>query len=186
MKTRLVILSVVLLGMLGCTKENPLNENLVDGLPAASSDGRGLASSDGRGLKPLVPFKGTFETVSIPLDTPPSNPPQQRLKITGTGQASHLGKASFVSFATIVFAGPPPFRATGTSTMTAANGDQLLSDFTVVITPQLDGTSLAIISHIITGGTGRFAGARGHYGGTTRDNPTNPVGFLPLAGEISY
>ena len=69
--------------------------------------------------------------------------------------------------------------------MTAANGDQLVSDFTVAVTPQGDGTSLVLISHTITGGTGRFAGAQGHYGGTTRDDPANPVGFLSLTGEIS-
>ena len=80
MKTPRIMLAVVLLGLLSCTKENPLNELLAGRLPAASSDGQGPTSSGGRALKSLVPFKGTFKTLSILMD-----PPRYLLRITGTG-----------------------------------------------------------------------------------------------------
>ncbi|SMC00339.1 hypothetical protein SAMN00120144_1953 [Hymenobacter roseosalivarius DSM 11622] len=148
----------------------------------------GILGARGNGVvkKKPVPFKGTFETISVPLGPPLADPPRQLQRITGEGQASHLGKATFEASSTIFFAPQPPFTNSGTSTMTAANGDKLYSTFTGTIVPQPDGKRLVTVRHTITGGTGRFDRASGYYVGVTLADPTTPSGTLNIEGELSY
>ncbi|GAB3299845.1 hypothetical protein ACFQT0_29550 [Hymenobacter humi] len=129
-----------------------------------------------------VPFKGVFETTSVSL----SGPPRQEQRITGTGQASHVGKATFEAYSTVVLTQTPPYALSGTSTMTAANGDQLFSTFTGTSMPQADGKLLVTIRHIISGGTGRFDRASGYYVGVTLADRASPNATLHLEGEIAY
>ena len=176
MKKHLFASLLAALSLAGCTKTDPL-----EGTPTATA-----LRADGQGHTPknTVPLKGSFTTVATPL---PSSPGELRLQINGAGNVSHLGKARFLDYATVDFTSGPPFQATGTSTVTAANGDQYFTTFTVTITPRPNSTqSDVLLHHSITGGTGRFSGATGFYTGRDVLDTTTPVGLLTIEGEISY
>ena len=77
--------------------------------------------------------------------------------LDATGNATHLGR--FTVTADWTLAQPAGF---GTSTWTAANGDEFSTSFTrpaVVVPPTITFTE----THTITGGTGRFANASGTF-----------------------
>lgn len=178
MKTLLLALPLVALSFAGCSKVDPL-----EGTPSRLLSAPGAA--DGRtAAAHAVPLHGRFVTVATPQA---SLPGQLQLQITGTGEVSHLGKAQFLDHATVGFTSSPPFHATGTSTVTAANGDQYFTTFTVTITPRPGSTQSDVrLRHTITGGTGRFSGATGSYVGTDVLDTTTPVGLLTIDGEIAY
>jgi len=97
-----------------------------------------------------LPFSGTLqakETVTDGLN-----------RLTGTGEATHLGRFTLLSEFTVI---PPPVStASGTATWTAANGDEIFTTVTgqaVVTFP----TAAIVETHTITGGTGRFVKASG-------------------------
>lgn len=104
-----------------------------------------------------VPFKGSFSgTVTVTPITPPilSN------LIAGAGNATHLGLFTLeiphlVNQATRV--------GTGSYAFTAANGDTLTADFTGQGTVLAPGVLSSTDVAVITGGTGRFAGATGTF-----------------------
>jgi hypothetical protein len=104
------------------------------------------------------PFRGSYEgTVAIL----PLTPPFVDALLEGTGHANHLGRFTVIE----------PHRvnletATGISTYTfvAANGDTLTASGTASATPTDVPNVLFVVEHAtITGGTGRFAGATGHF-----------------------
>ena len=81
--------------------------------------------------------------------------------VEGTGHASHLGRFTF-SFPHLV--NTSTRTATGTYTLTAANGDTLTADVTGTAVPTATPGVLYIVeTATITGGTGRFAGATGSF-----------------------
>ncbi|MFC0774058.1 hypothetical protein [Terrimonas alba] len=130
-----------------------------------------------------LPFKGSYPTTREIL----SPPPLLQARITGIGQASHLGQSKFIIQSTINFTTPPPFQLTGASTFYAANGDTFYTVFTGTSTPLADGTFLAIFNHTITGGTGRFQNASGSFTGRHIGHPVNPEGFTSIeGGTINY
>ena len=91
-------------------------------------------------------------------DKPSPLPNSIVVKTTGTGIDSLIGDFSFTLEATVnLLAGTE----TGTAHLTAANGDTL--DATTVGSGQLTAGGVITIMEIwsITGGTGRFAGAKG-------------------------
>jgi len=90
-------------------------------------------------------------------------------QLSGTGQATHLGKVSESGSLSFDFDNfPVSLGISATGTLTAANGDEVFFAYDVTLTdtaspPQ--GTTYAESgSYTVTGGTGRFAGATG--GGT--------------------
>jgi hypothetical protein len=103
-----------------------------------------------------VPLRGQFDgTVTVtPLD-----PPFGQVNVSGAGQATQLGRFTIeiphvVNFATST--------ATGTMTLTAANGDTLTASFTGQA--QAAGPLVTIVeTATITGGSGRFADASGSF-----------------------
>jgi hypothetical protein len=117
--------------------------------PSAIAGGDGQTRATGGSA---LPFKGTLEaTETITGD----NPSQHHL--VATGEATHLGRYTMISDFTVT--SPPP-RAVGTAVWTAADGSQLFTTTAgeaVVVPPILTATE----THIITGGTGRFAEASG-------------------------
>ena len=130
---------------------------LVPALMFATGAGAAKGGTD----RPLnVSVEGTFV----------SNFPN--LTYTGTGNASHLGKTSYVSSSGLF---------TFTETLTAANGDTLtlVDNITIVSSTQATGV------WTVTGGTGRFAGATGS--GTSLTTHTGGVAFTQTwTGSISY
>jgi hypothetical protein len=104
-----------------------------------------------------VPFKGRLAgTVTVtPLD-----PPFASVLIEGTGNATQLGRFTLevphlVNQAIRV--------GEGSYLFTAANGDTLAADFTGQATLLAPGVLSTSETAVITGGTGRFAGATGSF-----------------------
>jgi hypothetical protein len=105
-----------------------------------------------------VPFKGTMQGTDIDSDRTSST---VVVTTDGSGNGTHLGKFSFTQRVTLTFAAGA---TTGVAHWVAANGDSI--DTTVSGSGHLTGVpgEIAITDvHIITGGTGRFAGARGEF-----------------------
>lgn len=132
--------------------------------------------------KHTVPLKGSYATVSEVL----SPPPFVQIRITGTGQSSHLGQGSFVALSTMDLTTPPPFNIGGTSIFYAANGDEFFTSFTGTATPMGEGILEVEMTHEITGGTGRFTNATGNFTGYTVAGLANPNAHITYEGTISY
>ena len=145
MKASCVVVGLFALLSVGCGQPaSPNGPSLV---------GPGHPSSDSQAAE--LPFKGDLEgTQSVtPLD-----PPFGQVTGQATGQATHLGKFA-VQFPHIV--NFDTSTGVGTYTFTAANGDTLTADFTGEAQP---GPITSIVEDaVITGGTGRFAGATGSF-----------------------
>ncbi|WP_018478794.1 hypothetical protein [Pontibacter roseus] len=170
--TWLLCVALGFLALPSCSTEDEL-----DAITLSASDSTEANSK-------MRPLKGTFELYHQVL--PGSVFPVQNIRIEGFGQLSHLGKTSFVNLSTLVLTPPAPFISTGTSVMTAANGDQLFTSFRSVHTPQPDGSTYVVITHTVTGGTGRFLDASGGYTGITYAIPGVVPGILEVTGEIAY
>jgi hypothetical protein len=120
----------------------------------------GLAGSAMAG-EPL-PFKGSLEGLHV--SRTPLDPPLVYDVFEVAGDAAHLGEYDLVIEAVVNFGTLPP-TATGTLTFTAANGDELVADFTgssALVVP-----GLVLITELATidpdRSTGRFAGATGEF-----------------------
>ena len=104
-----------------------------------------------------VTFRGRLQgTVTVtPLD-----PPLASVLIEATGNATQLG-----SFTLEIphLVNQALRTGTGTYVFTAANGDELTADFTGQATVLSPGVIATHETAVITGGTGRFAGASGSF-----------------------
>jgi hypothetical protein len=104
-----------------------------------------------------VPFRGSLSgTVTVT----PLVPPLASVLIEGTGDAAQLGRFTvevphLVNQATRI--------GVGTYVFTAANGDTLNADFSGQATLVAPGVLSVVENGVITGGTGRFAGATGTF-----------------------
>jgi hypothetical protein len=106
-----------------------------------------------------VPFKGKLEAV---VTITPIDPQFIFVRKNGTGNATQLGWFTVdIPHLVDVTAGT----GIGTYAFTAANGDTLTADFTGLATPTVPTSSVVSIveTAVITGGTGRFAGATGSF-----------------------
>src|SRR5262245_25655210 len=119
----------------------------------------GLAGP-GAAAEPL-PFKGTGEGMRTSFT--PLTPPFFAAEVVITGTATHLGQYELVLDA-IVAVNDPVRTSIGTFQFVAANGDTLTGEFTGTSTPTATpGVNEIVETAIITGGTGRFAGATGGF-----------------------
>ena len=125
--------------------------------------------------KKTVPFKAKFETVEEPFS-------ETEDQITGTGSGTPIGKSTFVAFSN--FVNFPLLK--GTSTLTAANGDQIFSTFSGSAVGPDNDTIRVTNNNIITGGTGSFAGATGSFIAHGIANINVPTGTVTFEGTISY
>ena len=107
-------------------------------------------------------------------------------QITGVGNMSHMGNSTFVALATLNFTTPPPFQLGGTALFTAANGDTFTTSFAGTATPNGQGANEVLMTHTITGGTGRFSDATGTIVGHTIAVPGHAEGFITYEGTINY
>ena len=132
-----------------------------------------------------VPLKGTWSGVTTSADT--SGVPLVFVVSEGSGQLSHLGAMTMIApHSNDVFTG----EIIGQQLFTAANGDTLTAECTGFAFPQPDGSASGSQFCEIVSGTGRFAGATGHYTFSLRAMPREDggVGFATEArieGEIS-
>jgi len=101
------------------------------------------------------PFKGNLEGSQT---LTPLQPPFGLVSGQATGNATHLGQFTVQFPHTVNFA---TARGEGTYTFTAANGDTLTADFTGQA--QTGPITSIVEEAVITGGTGRFAGATGSF-----------------------
>jgi hypothetical protein len=104
-----------------------------------------------------VPFRGSiqgFEIAEVQF-------PSLFVDGSGSGNATHLGRFTLTYELEVDFLTHETF---GSSVFTAANGDSLSTDITGFGTPTENPDVHSIVEvHTITGGTGRFAGARGNF-----------------------
>ena len=131
-----------------------------------------------------VPFKATWSGVTVAADL--SNFPIVAVVASGQGEATEFGRFTMVSpHLNNVFT----FELWGTQNFTAANGDTLTASFSGRLTPHPDGSLSGTLPCVITGGTGRFAGAAGEYDFTITAVPlADGSGFASTAtieGDIS-
>jgi hypothetical protein len=139
--------------------------------------------------KPFFDVKGSFETISTIKSITPSVSPLgqiQEVEITGVGTMTHLGKATFEALSTLKLFPPPPFNLSATSTMVAANGDEIHTEAVGTSVPQADGLVLVTINHTIVGGTGKFKNAEGYLVGVSLTDRADPAGVLEMEGKIRY
>ena len=107
-----------------------------------------------------VPFAGSFEGERT--DRVPLTPTTVHDTWEMAGVATQLGRFEVVVSVVVDFGGLP-VTGVGTATFTAANGDQIFADVTGYSEPLEPGVVRIIEKGVITGGTGRFAGATGSY-----------------------
>jgi len=129
----------------------------------------------------FVPFRALIQTVPIPIGFCGDGCLQ--LDITGTGQATHMGRTEIQ--------GPSQVdvilrEQTGTSTLTAADGDTLQIAFAGTVefeSPDPTGPVSFEGTWEVIGGTGRFEDSVG--GGTYDGTAEGPAGTLLLVGRVS-
>ena len=126
-----------------------------------------------------VPFRGSLDgTVTVT----PLAPPMASVLITGTGDATQLGRFTvevphLVNQATRV--------GVGSYLFTAANGDTLTADFRGQAALVAPGVLSVTETAVITGGTGRFAGATGEFTAERTFVLASGVTSGSLSGTIS-
>ena len=121
-------------------------------------------------LKKPVPFKGRLAVVLGAGGT------------AGEGVGSHIGRFDYTSVDDLTNF---PF-VTGTATITAANGDQIFTSFSGQLSPVSSDLFTVSLNNIITGGTGRFAGASGSYTSTGTANTGAGTATTTFTGTINY
>jgi len=132
-----------------------------------------------------VPFKaaetGTFQLLS------PCETSGIVVDVTGSGHATHLG--DFTTHYRECFVPATGAVTNGSFTLTAANGDMVFGTYGGQVSPTGDSNVFSYEDPgVITGGTGRFAGASGivdtsgvvnlatgEYGGTITGSVSNPA-----------
>jgi hypothetical protein len=106
---------------------------------------------------PQVPLKGTIQADEVHNHTSATT---AVITGSGTGIASHLGKFSLTYS---LDANLAALTETGSGTLIAANGDSIYVTITGSAAPSAPGVLAVNEVWTITGGTGRFAGARGSF-----------------------
>lgn len=130
--------------------------------------------------KQTVAFQAEFETISTIVDQGPPEIDQ----ITGKGQGTPIGKATFVANAQF----DANYNLTGTIVATTATGDKIFASISSKTPPYIDtiGDITLHFNAIITGGEGKFAGATGSFAGIAHENIYTTGGAASWDGTITY
>ena len=130
-------------------------------------------------IKKTVPLKAEFTTVSTVLQP---GPPELD-SIAGQGTGSPIGKSSFVAHAQF----DESYNLTGVIVTTTANGDKFFATITGHA-PDIDdaGNITLHFDAIITGGTGKYAGATGSFAGVAHESLNTTAGSASWEGTITY
>jgi hypothetical protein len=130
--------------------------------------------------KAAVPMKGS---VHVNVTYRPDFPNMLiYIQGDGTGNATHLGKFT-VHYEVVLNLQTQV--GTGTAIIVAANGDQLFTDNVGTVAPTGNPNENQIVeTYTITGGTGRFEGASGQFGGTRLVDTAAGISWGSFEGEI--
>ena len=132
------------------------------------------------------PFKASVETHEQP-GFRPDCPSKFGGTTTGTGKSTHMGKVSLNAI-DCVTPMEDHFIFEGTFTLTAANGDTVTGGYKGAFVPADAGSrySLSSAKFEITGGTGRFHGAKGIAELKGDQDIATGKGKIEADGTISY
>lgn len=134
---------------------------------------------------PGVPFKGSAEEQAI--SATPVDEDTVLVVTEGEGQATHLGRFTFVS---PHYSGLTDFSIDGTQLFTAANGDELHATLLGNLAPVVDETGhvylVGDVAGTITGGTGRFADATGAFTFHIEFDTETAHSFSTIDGTIHF
>lgn len=115
-----------------------------------------------------------------------------RADVTSSSTATHLGLCTTIGVVNYTPANDPdhPGRllSSGSGTITAADGDTLLIEFSGVLDPPAPGSTTGMdkpVFHFV-GGTGRFAGASGTADAVVVVNLITGAFELTMVGKIDY
>jgi hypothetical protein len=112
--------------------------------------------------------------------------------VTSSATATHLGLCTTVGRVNYTDANDPehPGRllSSGSGTITAANGDTIQVEFSGVLDPPSEGSTIAIDKPLFrfVGGTGRFAGAQGSANAVVVVNLVTRAFDITMVGNIDY
>jgi hypothetical protein len=139
-----------------------------------------LIAAAGLSADSSVPFRATLDTQ--PMATGFCGPTCLQLQISGTGEATHLGRMSMDGPSQVNVAAGTQI---GTFTFVAANGDSF--DITISGTAVFGATPADPVTFsgqwTVTSGTGRFAKTTG--GGTYHGSAEETTGILFMDGTLS-
>jgi hypothetical protein len=159
--------------------------------------GHGLAQADIDAISALYPLQFHPQPPPVPFSATVSGSSQLNLPdfsatYSGSGTGTHLGASQVLGSAAVIPVSSTCVIAEEQVTLTAANGDQLSVAFadmpcsTAAAPAVYDGGG----TYTITGGTGRFAGARGNGNVVSHRDFTrgfaNGTFTLALSGAIAY
>jgi hypothetical protein len=134
-----------------------------------------------------VPFKATIQSIETTVAVFPPEVPFPTLLVdgSGSGRATHLGNYT-ITFEYVV--NLDDFTAIGSVHFVAANGDSLFAEIVESqgTVPTDEGISFLESTYDITGGTGRFAGARGSITEESVINVITHVKFGSFDGSIRF
>ena len=135
----------------------------VDLVTSGSLSGYIVLAPEGEPFEGLIEGTEDFNPVFDPTAPVGSDPIGLNIVGSGSGEATHLGQFTATWEFDITFGvGPSP----GTRHFVAANGDELWTEATGSGTPpdaDPNFNQTVVEAHVITGGTGRFAGATGSF-----------------------
>jgi len=149
MRSPAIPLAILTIVVVGCA----------DNSPTAPSPQRAVPISGSADREITLTFDGTLDAATHTSSFDPQTN-TFHIHLTGTGTARYLGRFTLVT--DIVLAADAILGAEHL-TLTAANGDALLAAGTASATPAPDGTLTSEEKLTITGGTGRFAAAKGEF-----------------------
>lgn len=115
-----------------------------------------------------------------------------RADVTSSNNATHLGLCTIVGVVNFTPANDPehPGRllSSGSSTITAADGDKLQIEVNGALDPPAPGSTTAIDRPVFrfVGGTGRFVGASGQADGVVVVNLLTGAFEITMVGNIDY
>lgn len=127
-----------------------------------------------------LPFRGTLEASEVHTGAFPV----LHSVLTGTGQATHLGRFTTTFVFDITVGVMAPSTTTGTFALTAANGDTI-SGTLVGVGNVSNGIVTIVETGTITGGTGRFADASGSFMIDRVANQTTLTSSGSLNGSVN-
>jgi hypothetical protein len=157
-------------------------DNAPTGLDSTSLAQRSVADA----ASPNRPFDGRCDTELTLLQPLPGDPPNVlRMHIDYVCQLQHLGRTTASAEQIVTFTSPTTQTASNTTVYTAANGDQLFSEWS--------GTSTSIGPDVtfsgpatFSGGTGRFVNASGSAFISGTASFVTSTGQFIQEGTLSY